>query len=281
MSISVDSGVNEYSEYLLTNKRPNTVKSYNYTLDKFRKMYSGMDITAVRGNDVFKFLETLTKGQKQSTKAHRAGQISSLFNFIGDVFELEISNPCAKGIIKKLYKTPHPRTPVLLDKEIIDEIIYRTDGRDRLILDLMAKSAMRIGEVLTTRVCDLNIDLNTISIANPKSGREGEVAPLHQKLMRSLEIHVQEKAFPEDGRIFPISYTTAYRMVVKRGKTLGVKLAPHDLRRHAATQASRAGKPLQWISQCLLRHANIATTERYLGRISPAESNMIMESMYG
>jgi site-specific recombinase XerD len=37
----------------------------------------------------------------------------------------------------------------ILEKEIVDEIIFKTDTpRDRLMLELMARGGMRIGEVL-------------------------------------------------------------------------------------------------------------------------------------
>lgn len=70
-------------------------------------------------------------------------------------------------------------------------------------------------------------------------------------------------------------------MVRRKGREAGVKLAPHDLRRHAATQASRAGEPLEMVSKVLLRHADIATTQRYLGKVSSAEASQMMESLYG
>ena len=40
---------------------------------------------------------------------------------------------------------------------------------------------------------------------------------------------------------------------------------PHDLRRHAATFASRSGTPIEIVSKVILRHASLSTTQRYLG----------------
>ena len=54
-------------------------------------------------------------------------------------------------------------------------------------------------------------------------------------------------------------------MVSKAGRRVGVELRPHDLRRHAATYASRAGTPIEIVSKVILRHANLSTTQRYLG----------------
>jgi len=56
---------------------------------------------------------------------------------------------------------------------------------------------------------------------------------------------------------------------------------PHDLRGHAATYASRSGTPLEIISKVLLRHANLSTTQIYLGKNSDAEAIRWVDSLHG
>jgi integrase len=70
-------------------------------------------------------------------------------------------------------------------------------------------------------------------------------------------------------------------MVVKAGKMVGIHLRPHDLRRHAATFASRSGVPIEIISKVILRHANLSTTQQYLGTISSQEAIRWIENIYG
>ncbi|MGA2227850.1 MAG: site-specific integrase [Syntrophobacteraceae bacterium] len=62
---------------------------------------------------------------------------------------------------------------------------------------------------------------------------------------------------------------------------VGIELRPHDLRRHAATYASRSGVPIEIVSKVILRHANLSTTQRYLGKISDAEATGRIENLYG
>jgi integrase len=70
-------------------------------------------------------------------------------------------------------------------------------------------------------------------------------------------------------------------MVVKNaGKLVGIDLKPHDLRRHAATFASRSGTPLEIVSKIILRHANLTITQIYLGKISEAEAIRWIDNMY-
>jgi integrase/recombinase XerD len=70
-------------------------------------------------------------------------------------------------------------------------------------------------------------------------------------------------------------------MVVKVGKMVGVNLRPHDLRRHAATYASRSGIPIEIVSKVILRHADLSTTQRYLGKVSDLEAIRWIENLHG
>jgi integrase len=65
------------------------------------------------------------------------------------------------------------------------------------------------------------------------------------------------------------------------GNLVGVHLMPHDLRRHAATYASRSGTPIEIVSKVILRHANLSTTQRYLGKVSDLEAMRWIENLYG
>jgi integrase/recombinase XerD len=60
-----------------------------------------------------------------------------------------------------------------------------------------------------------------------------------------------------------------------------LNLKPHDLRRHAATYASRSGTPLEIVSKVILRHADLATTQRYLGNVSDIEAIRWIENLHG
>ena len=61
---------------------------------------------------------------------------------------------------------------------------------------------------------------------------------------------------------------------------IGVHLRPHDLRRHSAKYASRAGVPIEIISKIILRHASLSITQLYLGKISDTEAIRWIENLY-
>jgi len=168
----------------------------------------------------------------------------------------------------------------IVDKEMVDEIIFRTTNvRNRLMLELMARGGMRVGEVLNLTPRD--IQERTLAIQNPKSGRTGEAVYVPRKILVRLTGYVRSQNIDKKDRIFPISYVAAWSMVKKAGKMVDIELRPHDLRRHAATYASRSGTPIEIVSKVILRHADLSTTQRYLGKVNDSEAIRWIETLYG
>jgi integrase/recombinase XerD len=220
---------------------------------------------------VLTFLNRLTEGNKPYTQRIRYSQIFSFFNFVRNNIDPELRNPCDRPMIRKLYRERVPLGWKIIEKETIDEIIFRTTKiRNRLILELMARGGMRIGEVLKLRLGDLQ-DRKLI-LREPKSDKEYDFVFIPEKVADRLRQYALQVCNAPSDRIFPISYEAARIIVIKSGKLVGVKLRPHDLRRHSATFASRSGVPIEIVSKVILRHANLSTTQRYLGMTSGIEA---------
>jgi integrase len=107
-------------------------------------------------------------------------------------------------MIKKLFRPAKVNHWDTVEKEVVDEIIFRTTNpRNRLMLELMARGGMRIGEVLNLKPRD--IQGRKLLIGDPKSGKEVEVVFIPRKIANRLEEYVREKAIKPDQRIFPIT----------------------------------------------------------------------------
>jgi integrase/recombinase XerD len=115
----------------------------------------------------------------------------------------------------------------------------------------------------------------------PKSGKEFEVVFIPQKVADRLKEYVKESGTGPEERLFPINYNAAWIMVRKAGSLVGIHLRPHDLRRHAATFASRSGTPIEIVSKVIMRHAHLSTTQRYLGKVTDVEAMRWIENLYG
>jgi integrase len=143
----------------------------------------------------------------------------------------------------------------------------------------MARGGMRVGEVLKLTPADVK-DQKLILQA-PKSAYEAEIVFIPKRIADRLNAFIKEKGMKSGQRIFPITYAAARLVVSKAGKLAGIELRPHDLRRHAATYASRSGVPIEIVSKVILRHANLSTTQRYLGKVSDTEATRWIENLYG
>jgi len=182
--------------------------------------------------------------------------------------------------MRKMFPLPKAKQRDVISKAIIDEVIFNSQSlRDRLILELQCRCGGRIGEVLNMRVKD--IDGRKIIVHNPKSGKEKETIFMPEQLADRLRAYIQQKGLREQDRVFELSYATARKMINKLGEKVGIKLNPHDLRRHSATFASRNGVPLELISKVLLRHQDLKTTQLYLGRVSDSEAIRWMDILHG
>ena len=226
------------------------------------------------------FMSEISDGAKPNTKKLRFTLLSAFFNFVKNSLDPEFNNPCDNPAIRKLFRAGKNVHLKILEKDVVDEIIFRTQNlRNRLMLELMARSCMRIGEVL--KLTPLDIDDRKAIIREPKSGKEAEVVFLPQKVADRLRKYISEKEIDSEARIFPITYAAARLVVKKAGDMLGLNIRPHDLRRHGATYASRSGTPIEIVSKVLLRHSNLSTTQRYLGKISDAEAMRWIDNLHG
>jgi len=263
-----------------TSFKKNTIKTYQSILSKLTTQFGERDLNSLTPEEILSFLTQTNQDTKQATKRTRYSQLTSFFNFITQNLDPNFRSPCDTPMLKKSYRSPGLTRWSILEKEVVDEVIFRTiKPRNRLMLELMARGGMRISEVLQLTPSD--IEDRKLTLRSPKSGKEREVVFIPQKVADRLKEYINAKAIGSDQRIFPISYTAGRGVVNKAGKVVGIHLRPHDLRRHAATYASRSGVPIEIVSKVILRHANLSTTQRYLGTVSDVEAMRWVDNLYG
>ena len=266
-------------EYHRAHSKYNTVRAYEFTISKFDQDYSNLNLSKVSTDDILDFMTQITEGRKPQTKRIRFSHLTAFFNFMRNNFDCDFKNPCESPMLRKLFR---PKAIVhwdIIEKDIIDEIIFRTNNvRNRLMLELMARGGMRVGEVL--KLTPIDILGRKLILNDTKSGKEQELIFIPQKVADRLKEYVRVKKIAPKQMIFPICYGAARAMVKKAGQVVGIRLRPHDLRRHAATFASRSNVPLEIISKVILRHANLSTTQIYLGKVSDTEAIRWIENLY-
>jgi len=277
--MKTSNAINTFLDYQQMNSKKNTIRNYQYFLTSFKKEYGNLEISKITSEDIMIFLVKVTNSQKRSTKKLKYSLLRSFFNFIKDSVDSTLTNPCDTPILRKTFKTAKGQSWTILDRDVVDEIIFKTDNpRNRLMLELMARGGMRVGEVLKLKA--KNVHGRKLILSDPKSGNQTEIVFIPKKIADRLREYIASINIEDDNSVFSLGYTRAREIVQNAGKMISVNLRPHDLRRHAATYASRSGVPIEIVSKIILRHANLATTQRYLGKVSDTEAIHWIDNLY-
>ena len=134
---------------MLSTRKKNTIRAYRWVINKFCNDFDGEDLSEISSEKILQFLNAIANGCKPQTKRVRFTHLSSFFNFLKNNLDLNFQNPCDLPMLRKLFRPKVTVSWNILGKETVDEIIFRTTNvRNRLILELMARGGMRIGEVL-------------------------------------------------------------------------------------------------------------------------------------
>lgn len=176
------------------------------------------------------------------------------------------------GDIKKL-KEPKIIKPVL-DWEEIQQILKQLNrkmfygSRDHAMIFLTFDSMIRLNELLTIRVSQLDLTSGLIKIdGKGRKQRNVGFSSNTAKILHSYLIRFR-KNIPGDilfcqknGK--SIDFRRAHRIFSIPAKKVGIKLYPHLARHSGATQFARNGGSLA-VLQNILGHSSLAVTEKYL-----------------
>jgi hypothetical protein len=78
-------------------------------------------------------MSTVSDGTKQNTKKLRFTLLSAFFNYIKNSIDPDFQNPCDNPALRKLLRAGKPAQFKIIEKDVIDEIIFRTSNpRNRL-----------------------------------------------------------------------------------------------------------------------------------------------------
>lgn len=189
---------------------------------------------------------------------------SSFFSWLEDE-DLILKSP-----VRRIHKV---RTDTLVKETITDEQIELlrdncTELRDLALIDLLASTGMRVGELVRMNRSDLNFHERQCIVLG-KGNKEREVyfnarAKIH--LQQYLDSRNDSNpalfvSLSKPNNRLTISGIEARLKTI--GKNIGLnKIHPHKFRRTLATMAIDKGMPIEQV-QCILGHVKIDTTLHY------------------
>jgi integrase/recombinase XerD len=240
--------------------------------DKSKASWENVDRTLI-----LDYLVTLReRSYAPATMARKVAAIKSFFNFL--VAEGTLKKNPTEGISgPKVGKA----LPKALTVEEVEKLLEQPDKqsspearRDKAMLELLYATGMRVSEMVSLNVRDVNLRSGFVRCLG--KGSKERIIPIHSKAIRALKIYIEE-ARP---RLLNSQEETAL-FLNRRGQRLTrqgfwlilkghakkakieAEITPHVLRHSIATHLLHSGKMNLRELQELLGHANISTTQIY------------------
>jgi len=149
------------------------------------------------------------------------------------------------------------RLPKYLKDEEVKSLLDRCEGRrDRIIIELILLTGLRVSEVLGITPDDIDFRNRTIRI-HGKGSRDRTVYP-PRELLYDLRDYIADKSIERQNRIFGLTRQRVFEII----KNLSGR-SPHKLRHTFAVNYLESGGDLRTL-QKILGHSSLKTTSIYL-----------------
>lgn len=252
------------NELVLRNYSPRTLKSYVSCLDEYFR-FKSFDLRVVDVDHIKKFL--LSKQGKGY-----APQTINLYLNAVKFFYYKVVKTYNKIDIR--FAKRSKKLPVVLSREEIARMIDSISNRKhRLLLSLTYSAGLRISEVVSLRINDVNLDQLTLHIKEAK-GKKDRITLISDKLCYELQLQMLDKdGFDyvfDSQRGGRLTTRTAAKIFESALKNADVKKNAtfHSLRHSFATHLLENGTDVRYV-QVLLGHNNIRTTQMYTQVTNP------------
>jgi site-specific recombinase XerD len=174
-------------------------------------------------------------------------------------------------LVKKIRLRVPEVLPRAINPEDVKQLLSVVDkARDRAMILLLLRTGMRIGELLDTKVSDVNVDERKIAIYEGEKNRRGRVVYVSddalwalRQWLRGRDAHKLMLFYVWDRN--RMTYAAARAMFVKYIERAGLAhkgYTLHCLRHTFASELLNAGMPLECLQQ-LLGHNSAEVTRRY------------------
>lgn len=256
-------------ELKIRNYSPKTIKSYLYGLQRYFA-FKKTDLARLDQENIKNFL--LFCESKRVSPQSRNLFLNAIKFYYRKV------NKNSQKIEIQSAKEP-AGLPIVLARGEIEKIIKSTkNNKHRLLLSLAYGAGLRVSEVISLKVCDLDLEEMTIHIKQAK-GQKDRISIVPEKLVTDLKNSLAGKAKSDfvfaSERGGKISVRTAQKIFALALHRAGVEKNAtfHSLRHSFATHLLENGVDVRYVQE-LLGHQNIRTTQRYTQVTNPRLKNI-------
>ena len=245
-----------------------TLRYYKKTIDTMLERI-GKEIIHISTDDLRKYLTNyqMEKGLSKVTVDNVRRILSSFFSWLED------EDYILKSPVRRIHKI---KTATNIKETYSDESLEVmrdncNDIRDLAMIDLLASTGMRVGEMVLLNRQDINfVDRECIVFGK---GDKERIVYFDARTKLHLEDYLRQRK--DDNPALFVSLKAPYNRLNiggvevrlrELGKRLHIpKVHPHKFRRTLATMAIDKGMPIEQLQQ-LLGHRRIDTTLQYYGK---------------
>lgn len=259
-----------------------TIKSYSIDLKQFENFNNQNNLDWRSKSAIESYIESLHTQFKPKSVKRKIASIKAFFHYLELEEILEI-NPFHKIQIK--YKEPFilPKTIPLKNIESIINYSYlkyknahtsynqKTSLRNALILELLFATGMRISELCSLKIAQIDLTEYIIKIYG-KGSKERLIQICNQNVQVLLNKYIKERLQDKSNNDYllinrlhnRLSEQSVRNMITNYAKQAGIPLhiTPHMFRHSFATLLLEEDVDIRYIQQ-MLGHSSITTTQIY------------------
>lgn len=244
---------------------PRTITYYESTIRHMSEVVA-KPYTQVESDDLRRYL-----ADYEATRKAGKVTIDNIRRILSSFFSwLEDEDYIVKSPVRRIHrvKTATVTKEVLSDEDLETLRDSCANVRDLAIVDMLATTGMRVGELVGLDRADVNLQERECIV----TGKGNKQRPVYFDARAKLHLQTYLDARTDDSPALFVSLNaSATRLSIggietrlrNLGKTTGVgRVHPHKFRRTLATHAIDKGMPIEQV-QKLLGHARIDTTMQY------------------
>lgn len=230
------------------------------------------DVTTEHIDEFKKSLKELRYTPKSISR--KINSIKTFFRFLKRHNHVEV-NP-AESVAHPKYEQNAPRILSRLEYRALRDAC-KGDVRIAAIVELLLQTGIRISELASLQLSDLDLEHQVMKVHDEESKTERTV-PLNNAAKKALEEYL--KVRPKDTKQQTVFLTKTCRPFLVRNirasidryfRIAGISNAKvNDLRHTFIVEQLKAGTPLTFVSR-LVGHKRVTTTEKYLQLIQQPE----------
>ena len=259
------------------NTSANTEVSYKRDLMKFVKFLNSRgisDFNSITEQDLKDYITYLSdQNFKAATISRSIASIKALFHFLKGQGEID------KDISVSLHAPKiEKKVPEIMTQEQIDALLSQPSGnspkdiRDKAMLELLYATGIRVTELITLKVADLNMSNNTVMLRDAKKTRTVPFGrPAKEALDRYLDGTRENMIEDKESEVLfancsgqTMSRQGFWKLIKYYARKAGIEadITPHTLRHSFAAHLVENGADLKSVQE-MLGHSDISTTQVY------------------